>query len=118
VVHHTTEERKDMMVPNPTTGTLELKEGVETGRYIPQGWRHMRKWIDLEIWFEMGLFQANQVDSSVTGPEAAAKVSSTKTVIEISGMHRDAVGMTFYDSDWDTIISTMRMLRGEEINAT
>lgn len=108
VVHHTTEERQEMMID----GRLE---NVTTGKYIPQGWRHMRKSIDLEIWFEMGQFFARDLDSSLNGTEGNEKVSSTKATIEVSGMHRDAVGMTFFDSDYLTIVNVMRMLRGEPI---
>ena len=107
VVHHTTEERKEMLIDGKI-------ENVETGHSIPQGWRHMRKWIDLEIWFDMGLFPANVIDSSFEVNGAIPKVSSTKATIEVSGMHRDAVGMTFYDSTWFDIVNVMRMLRGEE----
>ena len=112
VVHHTTEERQSMMID----GRLE---NVETGKYIPQGWRHTRKWIDLEIWFEMKEFFAREINIELLGTvEGNVKVPSTQATIEVSGMHRNAVGMKFFDSKYADIINTMRMLRGEEPIAT
>ncbi len=108
LVHHTTEERQDLMVDGKVAKVL-------TGRMLPAGWRHMRKWIDLEIWFEMGQFPANQVDPKFEMKVGAIPtIAATKSTVEVSGMHRDAAGMRFFDSTWFTVINAMRMLRGEE----
>ena len=116
VVHHTTEERKDMIVNDKV-------EKVVTGRMLPAGWRHMRKNIDLEIWFEMGKFPISvarpaewkKMNKDKPHIGAIPTVSATQSIIEVSGMHRDAVGMRFFDSDWFTVVNAMRMLRGEPI---
>lgn len=108
VVHHTTEERQDQMV----AGELQ---SVATGRTVFAGWKHMRKWVDLEVWFEMGRFPANVIDPSFEVKGVIPSIPSTKTTIEISGMHRDAIGMTFFDSNYSTIVNAMRLLRGEEL---
>ncbi len=116
LVHHTTEERQDLMVDGKVAKVL-------TGRMLPAGWRHMRKWIDLEIWFEMGQFSikdaqpAEWAKMNKDGPHVGGipMVPATKSTIEVSGMHRDAAGMRFFDSTWFTVINAMKMLRGEEV---